>query len=332
MSQSVQELHTVHAWLTVKMFIQLAGIAVNAIGFYVVYVYKTSSNQCPILMNLSVAEIFITVNSMTRDIWTAVLCYNNLQMVNDDRGHTAINYTQSSALDIRFPELYDMVFKGVCYAVISELVFTKTLLTIDRLVCIISPIKYKVYLTNSNVVKIIGLTYGLSVLAGILCGIFPSSEFGMSLILGGNAVVFVILAIVTYCIIIQKINESKRIFSHSRVMRTRELVLFKKHYIVPATIVTTFLVFYGLPWFVDEFYIRPHPVRRNNVFLVNIAPTMHNIGAISDPCIYVFLTKHYREILSAKLFVIREIKGKEVPKKFVSKMSRKQVYVVNRKK
>ena len=323
-----------NAVLSIKLFIQSIGLIFNFIGFYVVNLYKTSSNQCLVLMNLSVTEIVITINSMARDVWTVVVyrkyLKENFHHPRVHKKNISIKHESKTGYTIPFPALYNQVFNGIYYVAVTELVLTMMLLTIDRLLCILSPLKYKTYMTNKNISRIIILSYVLALIAALICVLSPKMEFIISLVLGGIAVFFIILASVTYYIIVRKISESKKRFSHTRAIRTRELVLFKKHYIVPAMIVITFIVFYAVPWFVDYLYIQSLPVTESTIYVKKIVPTIQNVGIISDPFIYVFLTKHYRDIIVAKFLITREVKKTEVPKKVVKTFfPKRKIYEVN---
>lgn len=320
--------------LWTKLSIQVIGLAVNIIGFYVVYVFKTSSNQCLILMNLSITEVGVTLNGMVRDIWTIVLSQETPLNHNQTVVFlsSTLTSTMTQGLFVHFPVIYDKIFNGIYYLVVTELVLTMTVLTVDRLMCILSPLKYKTYMTNKNMSRIILSSYVLSFIAGLLCVLLPQIEFAMSLLLVANAVAFLFIATITYYITVQRIKDSKRMFTQKRLMHTRELVLFKKHYIVPAMIVFTFIVFYVIPWFVQLLYDRLNPNTVENLYVTKIVSTFQNIGAISDPCIYVFLTQYYRNIISAKLFMFRYVKRMKGRRRGVSRLWKKQkIYEVRKK-
>ena len=118
----------------------------HTMGIYAIIVYKKQSNQTLILSNLSIVEITMTICEIVNDIVRLVRyredVFNSVKGMHD-------------LLLNRLPPVYDEINAFFYITVGIKIVLIMTLLTIDRLICAIDPLKYKVYLTTSRMKKIL---------------------------------------------------------------------------------------------------------------------------------------------------------------------------------
>lgn len=191
--------------------------------------------------------------------------------------------------EIKFlPKLLHHIIKGLEEMFIFQLVFTMYILTCDRLLCVIDPLKYHTKITKTTWKICFVITLDISILLAVLENILnhPFTVICIFFVIG---ILYILMAITTYGIVVYKLKKSNQEFTPSgNCCRSK----MKKQFLVPGVIILTFLVFYVIPYSVQRVILRNRPGVRAGVCQV-----MQMFGLIIDPIIYIFLTKHYRTLI-----------------------------------
>ena len=185
-------------WI-IAIIINSAGLALHTIGIYAIIASKKRSNQTIILLNLSIVDIGGIIYDVANDIFRLIRFQEDVFDSQDNMRNLLHNY---------LPEIYQEISFTMYYAFGLQMVLNMIILTADRLVCVINPIKYKAYFKMSITRKILITSWMFSLFLGILYGTFPTVRFALSCLCVFIAVVFVILAIATYIFISHKIRVS----------------------------------------------------------------------------------------------------------------------------
>ena len=132
--------------IALKIGLTLNGIAIitHVIGLISIYLYKKRTNGNIILGSLSMFELLIATSTIG---------------------------TNSHRLTFVSKSLFD-ICSTVRYVLIYELVFTMLILTIDRCVCMINPLKYNYRMTRKRIILSLIVSCLISITLGILKGIF----------------------------------------------------------------------------------------------------------------------------------------------------------------
>ena len=176
-----------------------------------------------------------------------------------------------------------------------------TILTLDRLVCISNPVKYKARVKISTVKKIIIASWFLSVTVGILYTILEEIRMELLFAMASLNGSYLMLAIVTYSVVAIKIKQSDKRFN--RPSESQDGQRFKKHHMVPCLIVVTYVLFYCVPLSVMLILrINNSKIAEINYETFEWVRLLFDIGLITDPLAYIFATKHFRDIILKKFY------------------------------
>lgn len=244
----------------------IIGVFSHGMGIYAIVMYKKKSNQTLILLNICVTELWIIVCGFV------INTYN------------IYPYT--------IPKLMFQISYCIEMIFIMNAVLVMFILTLDRLICGINPLKYKLRMTRPKLKVMFLVSILISTIIGLLGRAFLEYETlgkWMLLITFISSALYILFSIVAYSIIIAAIRKAKMTFASStRNASTNN----SKQYSVPGLIILTFVVFYLIPF----------PFRRlletdDEVMIREICRILQDIGCFVDPLIFVLLTSHYRKII-----------------------------------
>lgn len=168
---------------------------------------------------------------------------------------------------------------------VYEILFIMYILTVDRLICITGPLRYKSRVTRSRIKMAVLTSCVASVGFGILEYFHPTIRYVL-IFLGS---VYTILTIVTYTFIILERNRSRKMSNPDDT--ADNLGGNRKEMLVPGLIILSFLLLCCVPHLI-HFFMRPMSViDRKMVELFMM------LGLLTDPFIYVFFVPHYRKVI-----------------------------------
>lgn len=262
----------------------------HLLGIYSVISCRQKSNQLLILLNLSCVEVLATVYNIAND------------------GHRIIKYKNSTFEDIETiqsvfsndlpPFYHETSFIFFCMTAF-ELQFVYLTLVIDRFISIITPFRYKVFVTRRRLRFTVMSTWALSVIFGVLYGVVPDSKTPLIISFIFVATVYFIATILTYSIVIWKQKSQIRVNYKRSQNATQSQIQFKKHYRIPTLIILTYFVLYVTPFGIQRFYIRRLTnVSKSMLALHECLSIVIDLGMISDVIIYVFLTPYLRAVIT----------------------------------
>lgn len=268
---------TIIIFSIVKLIECCFGITVHAIGMFALVNHKKKTNQSLSLFSLSIVELFWLV----RGIAIETLSLFQKQIV------------IGSALSF--------IIRLIEHAAGYELFLVMYILTADRLICIIDPLRHKTNVTRSRLWKVIIASWLVSSLLSIFKNTIDGGWFIVHNIGLGICALYIILVIVTYAIIIYKMRKSKREFPvrppiANNSMATNSAtpkINFRKEFLVPTLVIVSFLVCYHITFALMTYM-------SNHYLLYQICHVIQYFGLICDPLIYVILTKYYRSTIVEK--------------------------------
>lgn len=263
-------------WRVQLLVACLAGLC-NIAGIFAICSYQKKTNQNIILAYISTIELF-----------NALLDVVHLSLEADLEAQT-------------LPFVGLIVFKvlkwilGCCY------LFGMYILTLDRLLCIASPLNYKARLTRKRIKH----TLLASVILIIILGTCVTGTTEWSRILLkyvtfmaiGLVILYIMLAIATYILAIYSVRRSRRYFKRDGSTTYQEER--RKQFLVPGVIIGTFLVFFMIPFAVNyqhTIITSSNSSLRSRLHCISIC-----FGMLTDPITYIFLCKHYRKSLLKKI-------------------------------
>lgn len=268
---NLEELATVF-WL-VCVGLGLIVIASQSIGIYAIISYGKWTNQSLTVLCLSLTELLVMLVEMVLET------------------------------NVKYKALLPEKLVKFCWimelALIYYALYVICILTIDRLVCAINPLKYKSRMTSSKVKKMLFTSFPISIASGVLARVLPYEKVGkwVDLYLVVFCASYALFAIVTYIYIIIVMTKSRAEVGATHRQSNR---LDRRQFMVPALIIFTFFIFYLIP-----FPIRLMKVESAKWQLVKdqTCKLMAQVGIVVDPMIFVLLTPHYR-LIAFKRFCI----------------------------
>ena len=255
------------------------GLLLHGLGIFAIISSPKKTNQTLILFSLSVAETFMILGRVTGNI--IGLLVSKGQHFNWNV-HRILNIAEVIP---RF-----------------QLVLVMHILTGDRLGSVISPFKYKIYMTRCRMKRVIFV----SLVVAIICGVVDEEVFGdsMEYLLITIGILYIISIVVTYSFIISKIIKSRKQFSSTTTRHSHQQINFKKEYLVPTMIIVSFVLLYLVPYLFRTFFqIHSSRMRIIKGYSLNF---IFFFGVIFDPVVYILMTKHYRDIIVKKCFLCRK--------------------------
>lgn len=238
----------------------------NCTGILVTYLNPKKTNQNVILFYLSLTEIIFALSA---SFWKV-----------------------SEWINILSSLAYDFMF---CITLICgiQIFFMMHILTCDRLVCLINPFKYKLRVTKTKIHISFVVT---SIISTSIVTVYKMHDnyliYALSLCVIGFA--YLLLAMATYTMLFYVLRKSKKQF---KAPSTRKST--KKRFVVPGIIILTFLSLYCLPYSIFNLWLKRRiDDHESYVTQYNIVMTIMYFGLVTDPLTYIFLTKHYRNVLA----------------------------------
>ena len=190
------------------------------------------------------------------------------------------------------PSPYDYLETGAYICVAFQLVGTMTVLTLDRLVCIIKPLLYRDQVSASLVRNVLIGCWLLSITLAIVIGVFPIILMYMFLLLLFVLASYFLLTVVTFIIIFFRIRSSRKRFVTGTAVERSSW----KFYIVSSLIVGTYFLFYLIPAIVTTMIGDSKSLTRWNCLLHEGLVIFAGVGFVSDAFIYIFLQEDFRKI------------------------------------
>ena len=121
-------------------------ILLHGVGLFAIYLYKKKSNQNLILSFLSLPEILIALCGIVFKIYMETLI---------------------------IPKLFHDICITIQNISIYELVLTMYILTLDRMICVVNPLKYKLRMTRTKIKIIILISWIISITLGVFIETIP---------------------------------------------------------------------------------------------------------------------------------------------------------------
>ncbi|XP_057311489.1 alpha-2C adrenergic receptor-like [Hydractinia symbiolongicarpus] len=251
--------------IVLSLMLMISSILLNSLGIFVLNKQRKrrSNIQKLILINLSRIEIV----KMTQDI-CVVIIYQYFGMIYEN---------------------YMVYFELMEIGTLSIIFLSMILISVDRFLCITLGIKYKAIVTKRNVKFSLVLIWIIGVSTSIPF-LFAKERSHIKYIYYATFdALFVVFSVIAYA----KIAFSIR--SRTKRKRSKPIGVFRKLYIVPFGIITTFVLFNVIPDTVEVLVV--HYNRPFDSTTYEAVFCFYIIGYIADPLIYIFLNAETRAIV-----------------------------------
>ena len=248
-------------------------IMLHCIALYAIYLSTKKSNQNIILTSLSMGEIVASIHRV-------------LFEVGKQKKFFITRHAAEITLHcVHVASIYILVF--ICYVLI-----------LDRLVMVISPLKYNLRMSRTKVTAMAITCWFAGTLLGVLTNLLPLNIKNIidavGWFIGINQL---LLVCITYVIIILKVRGSRNLYGD----RNNEGQLkFRKEFLIPTIVISTNILFFTCPLAVQAFFpwkmLDKNPTGKYIVSaLVQFLP---HVGVVTDALTYVLLSPHYRRNLT----------------------------------
>lgn len=262
-------------WLNMIQY----GVAalLHCTGLVVLCKYPKQTNQSMILFYLSLTEINLVVPGVTLRIHLDKVSYLTVPL------------------------------KAVLYSIedigMIQLVFIMYILTIDRLICSINPLKYRYRVTRKRIRIPIMAAFAFSIIVAVAkevvfyffndhYSLLDSFIYYYFLISGGA---YVLLAVITYAFIFWAARKSRALSCANGGAEGS----VRKRFLISSLIILTFLLLYVIPYtFHGKLLFNLNDF--HETLMNEITRTVMLVGLTADPVIYIFLSKQYRDMIIAK--------------------------------
>ena len=251
-------------------------IICHSVGLFSIYLHKKKTNQNMILTFLCLADTTSSIHRILSECFLVA--------------------TMAHKVD---PQIVVPVLRGLFYTKIYVMILAYFILTLDRLVCCINPLMYKVRMTRRRIQAMFVFSLVFSITVGVTTGIINSFRIRqwinlIGFVLGG---IGVITAIVTYYKIIKKLRWSRKQYQQSL---SNPGAWLKKEFMIPTVLIAMYITLYIIPSLIINFY--PWPWKGEDEFKLRLVSTGYcvclvipEIGAIADAFTFTLLAKHYRK-------------------------------------
>ena len=264
------------------------GLFVHSLGVYALLMCRKRNNQVTILFVLSISEMCFLV--------CEIIANAMLLQCHDQQ----IFFNSSNIADFKdtiYPDVYKKVEAVLNHLVICMVNSMLITLTMDRLLCVLCPLKYKLARHKHVLNKVLVLTGVTSLLLGLLA----LSEDTISTSIVTNFVLAsasLITFAITYTIIAVKIKRSNKISNCNRGAMSikKKRKVFRNQYLVPFLVTATYITMYFVPVCL-VFYMKQRELSQHVYNVYRGLWFVVDVGAISDPVIYILIVKSYREVL-----------------------------------
>ena len=149
----------IYAILSIKIVFSIIGSHLHGVGIYTLKRNKWN-NQVIILINLSTAEIIILINFIISD------SMGFMEQSNENNTNVIINGVVGSKT---LPEIYKQIYILILYFGGFEMQFLLMLLTVERLICILSPLHYHIVVEEKLIIqKLVLCSWLFSIMLSLL--------------------------------------------------------------------------------------------------------------------------------------------------------------------
>ena len=299
-------------------FIILAiGVLLNGIGIYALIEYLKISNQALILCKLCVLEAASMFTGLSTDI-IHVRSYFNDQ-------HHQDKYLNDFVHE-RYPKELNHVYNLLFMTFIGDLILTMALLVSDRLLSLLYPIRYRIYIRTSILINIMIATFSFSIINGALLSFMQGIAFIFFyefVILFG---VIGVMSFTTYIVIgVMLLKTSKRQHGKENTINLGDNIVFREHRMIRYLIVITYMVSYAIParmLFLYVKYILPESTR---LILLEGVKLIYMFAFVCDPIVYIFLTKAIRHKFMKKCSVLWNKRRADVVEFLMTKVTQREI-------
>ena len=258
------------------LVLHIVSIGLHCLGIYLLLnLNHEKSNQPVILMNLSIAEIFMSAFD---------LVYNIMIKLKIDRNISEYFY----------------IIQCTCFVIPSFLILT--FLALDRFFEVYLNLKYPIYFSRKAVLRWLSACWFLGSIQGVIMVILQvvygirSLRYIFVILFPFFELIFFTVAFVAYSYLYIKYRKMQRKV-HS--LQHTSLVFRRRKMFVPTLILFTFFLFVIIP---DQLHLFMFYVcKKGSDLMMHIILTLYVTGFICDACIYIFLQKSIRNLLMKKL-------------------------------
>ena len=251
--------------------INFISIIFHVFGFYCLQVQRGGNvNQRILLKNLSVIEVVKIINDYISI--TSYYVYKDWYNVNEH------------------------VLDAIEVVIMTVIFFSFIIISIERLVCITLNMKYKIYVTDTIVSRIVLLTWAVGIVSGFVLWIgedISDRKLYFYLVLD---ILVISFTLVTYSIIFKIYHQTRRQVLQKKTNVTQELKILR----VPLMIIASFLLCNSIPD-VILFVVTEKMSEGMMRNMYNASIVMWAVGFLLDPLIYIFLNKKTRSIAKLTL-------------------------------
>ena len=256
---------------TIVYIMLFMAINLNIFGVYCLHkTKKVGKNQQIILMNLSAAKMIALPTFCLEAYYVLLSSFSR-------------------------PKYYVIINVYIDFLVICLILFSMSLISVDRLLCVTLCLKYIIQVTKGRLMKGVVFIWFLSFLLSFLA-YFPPYSFYLLKFLG---CCFLFITVVTYSTIAYKLQKRTREFASAVNTANTERNPFRKHYIIPFIILISFVILGVIPF--DLRLFMKHSKLQDLVRYPIIS-----LNYTVDPLIYLFLQQDVRK---TALDTLRRFRG-----------------------
>ena len=249
-------------------------LTAHTVALYTIHISKRKTNQNIILASLSAVEIIASMLSVVREV--------------------------TQHLEVVMSRTLCAVYGCIDNVIYCLFLLTMYVLTTDRLVMALSPLKYKMRVTRRRVFISIVACWSSGVSYGVALYVVPDGppdniHEHMEMLVWLTAAGYLLLVMLTYAVIVYKIRQSRKAFANAQypqVVRIR----FGKEFLIPTIVIVTYIfLFVGPTWMI---YLFPWDMITSYLaffFIYRISLILPMVGTLVDALTYVLLSSHYKQ-------------------------------------
>ena len=270
------------AWYSISYFtLTLITFVCHSIGLVVLMRVKSAAvNQRIIIINLALTEILFCANQLAYYAAKNIFHRPSIPLVKVNQTVRPIFHTANKLVMIH--------------------------LTLDRFADIYLSLKYALYFSRKQVIKILGAIWIASIAYGVILGIimevftphgeYPTINYKVNFFVSVVLDIFITLsAVCTYSYLFHKVrnimtrditlNNTKNRSTHPRIK-----------FLIPLLMIATYLAFNVTGTFIQT--VAEKKGERERILLIHIAWFMIGFGYLTDAALYVFLQKDVRSFIT----------------------------------
>ena len=265
----------------------LLSITAHTVALYAIHLSTKKTNQNLILASLSTVEI---IASLHRIFFEVEIKEGLIEDSHAKRQKQKDN-------------IVGLMLDFIHYLIIYVMILIMFVLTADRLVMALSPLKYKIRVSRRRVVVAIVVCWCFGITSGVATSLIPADMKIYVDVFGWFFAAFYLLLVpVTYVIIVHKIRQSRRAFAHAQQPQEGS-IKFGKEFLIPTVLIITYIFLFVGPMLMQHFF--PWDVLgRNSLtkFVIHsISLLLPLFGTLGDALTYVLLSPHYKQPLKDRL-------------------------------